>query len=222
MDFLKNVIKKEIIHEQLNFLTKTHKVIAEPKGILNIEALFLWVITKICKPSIIFESGVYKGRSTEILSLCASEFGAEKVLSYDISSQWKQYCIEKFKRYNNIIYENRSSIEASLELESDKKIFCFLDGPKYGDNLLNLMKNLKTKQVEAILCHDCIEGCKTRKTFEIGYKYYKKDYNLIFLNNKYVSKDINNKILNKEIIKTDNFTNCGNVGLIIKKYYGKI
>lgn len=222
MEFLKHIIRQEISAEKDNFLIKTQKVVAEPRGILNNEALFLWAITKLCRPSIIFESGVYRGRSTEILSLCASEFGAKTVLSYDISTQWEKHCIEKFSQYENIQYQNRSSIEAALELPKEEKIVCFLDGPKYGDNLLSLMKNLSNKNIEAILCHDCILGAKTRKTFDIGYRYYKKNYNIIYLNHKYINSDINAKILNRDVIKDANFENCANVGLIIKKSYGKI
>jgi len=47
-----------------------------------------------------------------------------------------------------------------------KRIFAFVDGPKSGKPLRRVITTLRGANVEAICCHDCYPGGRTRSDFE--------------------------------------------------------
>lgn len=136
----------------------------EPRGILNIEAFYWWSLVGYYKPDIILESGVFMGRSTEVLARAQEYFGIPMFFAFDKDPKNENYVKNKLQRYkkmNYIIKSSNRGFEDVLATNKDKKYLAILDGPKGEKPLSQLIEILaKYGHCCAIASHDCMPGSK--------------------------------------------------------------
>ena len=76
-----------------------NKVPYEPRGILNIEAFYWWSLVGHYKPDIILESGVFLGRSTDILARAQKFFNIPMHYAFDKSDEHAKHVKKKLTSF---------------------------------------------------------------------------------------------------------------------------
>lgn len=184
-----------------SYLDEIDRIPYEPRAIANFEALCLWTMIDHCRPQILIESGVCRGRSTVLLCEAALKFGVEHVYAFDLDPEFEEYTRTKLGGYENVSYEIGDSAQKiqvlSKNLEN-KSVGLFLDGPKQGKPLRNLMQSIsRLPNVAFIASHDCHPKRRTREDFSNGYKDYfdnKKHHFLYTDRNFWSGQDLNAKL----------------------------
>lgn len=152
------------------FKEKCKSVRFEEKGISNIEALYLWAFIGKHRPDVVFESGVYSGRSTEIIACAVKYYGIKKHIAVDMSDLREEYTRKKMSKYNvEYIIADSSDVLESRNY-SNERVFYFVDGPKRGKPFVRLFNLILGTKWVGVICHDCKKGSSTRKTLKKIYK----------------------------------------------------
>lgn len=128
------------------------------KGILNIEAFYWWSMVGYFKPDVILESGVARGRSTEILARAQRFFGIPVHYAFDIDNKYEAYVKNRLRGYNTI-YQIRDSLDGFkdvLNKHKGDKVVVIIDGPKSESPFAKLIKYASLlSNLCSIGCHDC-------------------------------------------------------------------
>jgi hypothetical protein len=141
----------------------------EDRGITNIEAFIWWSTVGLFRPSLILESGVYKGRSTHVLAKAQETFGVKHHFAFDRSDEHEDFVRSKLTGFQTK-YKIQGSDEAFLKVlasHPDEKVVVALDGPKSGKPFEDVMRSsFGFKNLCAILVHDCGPDSGTKPLFE--------------------------------------------------------
>lgn len=144
------------------------KVPYEPRGILNIEAFYWWALVAYYKPDIILESGVFLGRSTEVLARAQKFYNIPYHFAFDIDDKNEAHVRNKLKGYKTE-YKIISSVigfQEVLDKYPDKRVVAIIDGPKSGKPFKSLFKILsKFQNCCAVASHDCMPSSKIPPVF---------------------------------------------------------
>jgi len=168
-------------------------VVYEEKGILNIEGFYWWSLVGFFKPDIILESGVSKGRSTEILARAQQFFKIQRHYAFDIDDALKPnnpgpgkheaYVRAKLSKYKTK-YTYQSSIDGFTEIYNSSpmaKIVAIIDGPKADGPFKDVIRTLaKFTNLQAIGSHDCSLDVRTRDNFAKSCKEFVQSKDVIF------------------------------------------
>ena len=173
------------------------------------------------KPDIILESGVSKGRSTEILARAQLFFNIQHHYAFDVDNKHEAHVRQKLKPYQtNYIIQN--SIKGFINIQRDNpiaKVVAIIDGPKADAPFKDTIKILaKFKYLQAIGSHDCCPESKTPAVFSKICSGLFPKKNIIFTNpeintsisllNSYIEKDIVTKVgekKSKDLINRSNY-----------------
>lgn len=146
----------------------TKHVPYERRGILNIEGFYWWSMVGHFRPDIILESGVYLGRSTEVLARAQQFFNIPLYFAFDKDPTNEAHVREKIKSYKTT-YEIRSSMDGFrevLERYPDASVVAVIDGPKGDKPLTEVIKICsKFKNCRAVMSHDCMPESKIPPVF---------------------------------------------------------
>lgn len=225
---MKDKLVKLFDSSKAEFLKKCGDIPFIPKGITNAEGLFLWSLIKAFNPELIFESGVSQGRSTEILCRAAGKFKVEQVIAIDKSDLFFDVVSKRLKKYPQLAYMIEDSCEyaKNTSVFGNKRIGCFVDGPKQGKPLENLLLSLKDANLQFLVVHDCFQGCPTLQSVKNVWKQFvKSGFNACILDRTYLSDMSVNDILKKETMlvapeKVENMEGrCCEVALFCKDIY---
>lgn len=180
-----NVLKQLVSENQLDFLSAVQHIPYELKGVSNFEGLCLWSLVRHYRPQVVIESGVARGRSTNLLCLTCEKFGVEHLYAFDKSNDHEAYVRQKLKGFSNLTYEIGDSSEKISSLSSSikgKKVLAFVDGPKSGEAYASVMKSLSNLDgLIAVVGHDCYVNGPTRSAFEQAFRQsFSRNYDLIF------------------------------------------
>ena len=192
------------------FLEHCSDVKYEPRGISNVEGMYLWAAVAHFRPTAILESGVYRGRSTEILARAAEKYNVKTHVAVNIAPHFYEYVKKKLSKYPKtkyIISEGSKAIK-KIEDENPKRFMLFIDGPKHGKKYREILKIAEKMNAVCIVSHDCYPGSATRREFKAHCKKYQKQYMLLSRNNNKDLQDLNgeiNKILGEKMSKRVEF-----------------
>jgi hypothetical protein len=169
-------------------------------SITNTEMFYIFLHIEKIKPTLLYESGIYQGRSTVILSEIMQPYG--KIIAANfLYPEEKNIKLYPFtKDYNNLRIINGRGEDVVEQLPQGEKIAAVIDGPKpFGESWgrpgwNTLMEKLMTFNPKIIFQHD-ISDAMPKKIFEdlcekyINYKYYyiKEDF---LASNKFYSNKI--------------------------------
>jgi len=145
----------------------------ENKGISNIEAFYLWALIGHFRSEVVFESEIYRGRSTEIIARACKYYGVDKHIAVDTSNLQEEYARKKLEPYD-IEYVIMDSTERLQKENPTRPTFYFVDGPKSGEPLCRLVDQIMATNWKGVVFHDCKPGGTTRKTLK---KYRKHCFN---------------------------------------------
>lgn len=161
-------LNKLLVHKK-SFIENccTNLVSYEPRGILNIEAFYWWALVGHYKPDIILESGVFMGRSTEILARAQQFFNIPHHYAFDVDVTHETYVRDKLKLYKThyAIQDSFVGFQDIISNNTDKKYVAIIDGPKGKTPLTNLIRLLSGGNCCAIASHDCMPGSKIPDVF---------------------------------------------------------
>jgi hypothetical protein len=179
----------------------------EDKGILNLEALYIWTLVGHFRPEIVVESGVCRGRSTEVIARAQQFFDIPRHLAFEKDKKHAQYVRGKLKPYRTVYKILPSSTHALgplLKTEKNTRIVFFVDGPKQGKEYQAFFKTASAfTNCLAICSHDCWPGCPTAEAFKIATARYFSDrdvFNTGDLGLAEVYPDIND-VLREDMLK---------------------
>lgn len=197
-----NTLKSLLSENQNDFLVIAKDIPYELKGISNFEGLCLWSLTNHYRPQIIIESGVARGRSTNLLCLIAAQFGVEQIYAFDKSNDHEYYVRQKLGHFSNLTYEIGDSSDKIRRLANtakSKKVLVFIDGPKSGEAYRDVMDAVSGfDNLTAIIGHDCYVNGPTRKAFEQAFLRRFRKYELFFTDSSFCKdKSVNSSIRNQ-------------------------
>jgi hypothetical protein len=171
------------------------------KGILNIEAFYWWSLIAFFEPDIILESGVSKGRSTEIIARAQKYYNIPKHYAFDIDNRHERFVRQKLRPYQTVysIMDSTEGFNGVLSKDSGTTVI-IMDGPKSSLGIKSVFRMLHkfSDRILAVGCHDCEPNSKVRNAFAINAKKFiinneliftEIDHNFDFLNN-YIKEDI--------------------------------
>jgi hypothetical protein len=194
-----------------------NKIPYSSKGVTNVEACIQWALVGHFKPDVILESGVYQGRSSEILAKAQEYFNIKEHLAFELESVYEKEVRKRLEKYKTI-YKIQSSIkgfEDYLNKNPEAKVLCIIDGPKTGKPFKKLLKIAsRFNNLCAIFSHDCYPKSTTGRTFSACKDIWLKDKELIITNPEF-TKDmqyLNDYIkpeVNEQIEKSDTFNYVG-------------
>lgn len=147
----------EAIEEQLEkslprFTMKGSTVSWQERSILMSEAFAFCAIGDLFDVDIVFESGIWLGRSTEIF---AKYFAPKKVIAVDVSL--KKATIERLEGYDNLTLiqgDGPGYIESFIKDSTVKRAGIIIDGPKESRAVVCAAELLKLKNVSFVAVHD--------------------------------------------------------------------
>lgn len=145
-----------------------NRVKYEPRGILNIEAFYWWSLVGHYKPDIILESGVFMGRSTEVLSRAQKFFQIPQYYAFDKDPTHEQHVRKKIAGYDTVykITGSHGGFESVLSANKGKKYLAIMDGPKGNKPMSQLIDILhKYGNCCALASHDCMPSSKIPALF---------------------------------------------------------
>ncbi len=197
-----NILKQLLLENQTEFLKTVQHIPYELKGVSNFEGLCLWSLIKHYKPQVVIESGVARGRSTNLLCIMCNQFGVEHMYAFDKSNDHESYVRQKLKNFSNLTYEIGDSSEKIKSLSSSiksKRVLAFVDGPKSGEAYADVMKSLANLELVAVVGHDCYAGGPTRLSFDHAFRQrFSLNYDLIFTDSSFCKdKSVNASILDQ-------------------------
>lgn len=175
------------------------------KGILNIEAFYWWSLIAFFKPDIILESGVSKGRSTEIIARAQDHYNIPKHYAFDIDNNHEKFVRQKLHSYQTV-YSIMDSADGFNEVLIKERgtVVVIMDGPKSASGIKSVFKILHkySDRILAVGCHDCEPGSKVRNAFAANAKKFIKNNDVIFTEIDH-DFDILNSYINKDIAKSE-------------------
>lgn len=201
---MKDKLLKLFESSKQEFLQECSDIPFIPKGITNAEGLFLWSLVKAYKPDMIFESGVSQARSTEILCRAAEKYKVKNVLAIDKSDLYFDNVSKKLAKYEILDYKISDSYEYIKEKMpfGNSDIGCFVDGPKHGKPLENLLLFLKQCNLHFLVVHDCFQGSPTLQSVKAVWKQFiKAGFYACILDKSYLSDMSINDTLKEETKK---------------------
>ena len=155
----------------------------EPKAVTNIEGLYWWWLVGNYHPDIILESGICRGRSTEIIAKAQIRYEIPSYWAFDKSSEFKEYVINKFKNYR-VKYKIKDSYDgfkSVFEKNKNSKFGVFIDGPKSGEPYRKIIELSSNYNCSFIASHDCFPSSQNRIDFESFCLKYFKDKKVYFI-----------------------------------------
>jgi hypothetical protein len=163
----------------------------EERGMTNVEGFYIWSLLGLYKPKVVIESGVCKGRSTDIIARACRYFDIPKHYAFDKNDVHAEYIKQKFQD-RNVTYEVGDSAELVRNLQqvhADEDIVFVVDGPKKDPQLTELLEVISGfPHVKAIFCHDCRPNKGTREIFATAHQNFFADRLQLCLTNKEMSK----------------------------------
>lgn len=165
MEFLKHVdsFVRCCIKEPLKYT---------PGSVTNVEGFYWWSLISEYRPELIFESGIGQGRSTEILSRAAREFGVKTHLAFDIDSSSVKNGQQRTAHPSLCVH--LSSLKAVKECRKqiyNMRCVVIVDGPKKAAPICSLVSALnETVSLQAVGCHDCRPGSPSRLGMMLSHK----------------------------------------------------
>ncbi len=139
-------------------------------SITNTELFYIYCYIESIKPTLIFESGVYRGRSTIILAEMMRDYGnvISACFHYPDEKDITLFPFVKDYANLNIVHEKGENIVQNLP---DSKMVSIIDGPKpAGENWgrpgwKELMTNLMKYKPIAVFQHD-VSALNPRRVFD--------------------------------------------------------
>ena len=153
------------------------------KGILNIEAFYWWSLIALFQPNIILESGVSRGRSTEVIARAQKYYNIYKHYAFDPDNTHEQFVRQRLVPYQTIysIEDSITGFEKVLK-KNEGTVVVIIDGPKSSLGIKSIFKvlNKYNDRILAIGCHDCEPKSKVREAFSENVKRFIGNKELIF------------------------------------------
>lgn len=219
-----------------DFETVVNDIKWEQHSISNVEAYYWWALIAKYKPDVVIESGICKGRSTDVISRACDFYNIPFHIALELSNQHQAYIEEKFSYRNIQFHYGKHSDEALKGLTDSLKGYrCLLivDGPKEYDQSMHLYKVASKLDLVAIGVHDCSEAGKCYQAIKDARSKYWKRADLfqtnnilndgLFKYNSFIAKDLQNAYLKnkphyerkmgKEITQQDYESMLGQVGI---------
>lgn len=139
-----------------------------PKAISNIEAFYWWSLVGYYKPDVILESGVCRGRSTEVLARAQAFFGVDRHMAFDVDRRFESATRQRLSRYKTEyrIVDAVIGFEQGIREAAGGRVLAVTDGPKYGQPLAKLYGVIaQAEAICAVASHDCYPGSVTLPMF---------------------------------------------------------
>ena len=156
---------------------------------LNTELFFLWSIIQKLQPLVFFESGTFKGYSSEFICEALSRYNSSvEFMTFDINMfDSVNYAKSRLKRFKFADVCEGDSRAALKKLKNeDRPTAFFVDGPK-GQNMIPLFMLLlrQFENISFIAVHDCHIGNWNRRYLR---DFFSFEYPLIFTDSKFQEK----------------------------------
>ena len=133
------------------------------KGMSNVEGVFLWRMIEVIRPATIFESGIGRGRSMEMLLRAQSHYGVGRYVAVDIVPERVEWAKERGVE----AYCSTASDAFAKHIGGEERVVCCVDGPKGGESLRELMSLMdKNNGCLSMFTHDCVPRRKTYRTIK--------------------------------------------------------
>jgi hypothetical protein len=149
---MREAIEEQLVKSLPRFTMKGSTVPWQERSILMSEAFAFCGIGDLFDVDIVFESGIWLGRSTEIF---AKYFAPKKVIAVDVNL--KKAAVERLREYKNLSLiqgEGPEYIESFIKDSTVKRAGIFIDGPKESRAVDCAEALLKLKNVSFVAVHD--------------------------------------------------------------------
>ncbi len=149
-------IEKQLEKSLPRFTIKGSTVSWQERSILMSEAFAFCAIGDLFDVDIVFESGIWLGRSTEIF---AKYFAPKKVIAVDVSL--KGAAVERLKEYDNLTLiqgDGPAEIKRILRNPKIKRAGIIIDGPKESQAVDCAAELLKLENVSFVAVHDAYKS----------------------------------------------------------------
>ena len=149
---MRKAIEGQLVKSLPKFMETGSNVSWQERSILMSEAFAFCGIGDLFDIDVIFESGVWLGRSTEIF---ARFFAPKKVFAVDVTL--KKATVERLEEYNNLSLiqgDGPGYIGSFLRDSTFKRAGVFIDGPKESRAVLCAAELLKLENVSFVAVHD--------------------------------------------------------------------